>query len=226
MSRVLVVDDDVAIAELIEYILTRDGHAVTIAETGEDAHVAVEHARPDLVILDLGLPGIGGVEVCRRLRSTTNVPILCLSGQRDEVHKVLALDVGGDDDVTKPGSMAELSARVRAQLRRAATPSPSPPGVVAVGALKLDVAAHRVTLDGAEVRLTPREVGLLRILSASLQNLATGRWYLQPRLGIGVSHGAGSGGERDESARRDEDRHRDHGSRVASSSAGRPGGVL
>lgn len=164
MTTILVVDDDPLIANSIALALTQEGYRVLTAGTGEQALAAAERDSPDLCILDLGLPGIGGVEVCRRLRRHSTAPVLFLSARQDEAHKVAALDAGGDDYVTKPVGTAELAARVRALLRRGMAASAEPPAVLQAGDLWLDPAAHHVTLKGKEVQLTPREFELLRTL--------------------------------------------------------------
>lgn len=122
-QRVLVVDDDTLIANSIELALRQEGYEVFVAATGQDALTITELNEPDLIVLDIGLPDISGIEVCRRLRQYSTAPILYLTAHQAEVEKVVALDAGGDDYVTKPASIAELLARVRANLG-AYTPEP------------------------------------------------------------------------------------------------------
>ncbi len=162
---ILVVDDDPLICNAIGFALRQEGYHVLLAANGQEAIEAARAHRPDLVILDLGLPDISGVEVCRRLRRSSSAPILFLSARREEIDKVTALDAGGDDYVTKPVGTAELAARVRALLRRAELESGSPLGTrLSVGGVEMDTASHQVTVSGKEVALTPREFELLRAL--------------------------------------------------------------
>lgn len=162
---ILVVDDDPLICNAIGFALRQEGYHVLLAANGQEALEAARAHRPDLIILDLGLPDISGVEVCRRLRRSTSAPVLFLSARREEVDKVAALDAGGDDYVTKPVGTAELAARVRALLRRAELDAGSSPGAkLSVGEVGMDTAAHRVTAGEQEIPLTPREFELLRAL--------------------------------------------------------------
>lgn len=163
---VLVVDDDALIANSIGLALRQEGYRVVLAADGRDALEAVALHRPDLVILDLGLPDLGGVEVCRRLRRNSQAPVLFLTARQEEIDKVVALDAGGDDYITKPVGLAELAARVRAHLRRASSAGPPRAAPREVGDVRLDPAAHRVTVRGKEVQLTPREFALLDALLA------------------------------------------------------------
>ncbi len=162
---ILVVDDDPLISNSIAYALQQEGYEVAQAGTGQVALEEARRKKPQLVVLDVGLPDINGVEVCRRLRRETPVPIMFLTARQEEVDKVVALDAGGDEYVTKPVGIAELTARVRALLRRsqmaAARPTTS---VYGVGDVSLDVDAHRVEVRGREVTLTPREFELLQLL--------------------------------------------------------------
>jgi two-component system, OmpR family, phosphate regulon response regulator PhoB len=162
---ILVVDDEPDIRRLIVMHLERDGFRCRTAGTGPDALREAKTAAPDLVILDLMLPAIDGLEVCRRLRgdaATAGVPIIMLTARADEVDRVVGLEIGADDYVVKPFSPRELVARIRAVLRRTRpTPGTAP---LTVGRLSIDVAAHMVTVDGAPVSLTRREFDLLRAL--------------------------------------------------------------
>jgi DNA-binding response OmpR family regulator len=162
-AGVLVVDDDANIRALLRLYLERAGHRVTEAADGESALRAATVAQPDLVILDLMLPGIDGVEVARLLRRATDAPILMLSARSGESDKVLGLDVGADDYVVKPFSPRELMARVRALLRRrAAVDAPEP--VLETDGLRLDPSALEVRVDGRAVELTASEFRLLHAL--------------------------------------------------------------
>jgi two-component system KDP operon response regulator KdpE len=181
--RVLVVDDERAIRRYLRTSLGAHGHTVYEASTGQEALAAVASERPDLVILDLGLPDIDGVEVTRRLREWTDVPILVLSIREREADKVAALDAGADDYLTKPFGTEELMARMRAALRRAAQVGPVP--VVEVGALKVDLGRRQVTVAGNEVVLTPTEYDLLRVLVQHAGRVLTHHQLLRQVWGMG-----------------------------------------
>ena len=170
---VLVVEDDPATLRAVSAGLEGHGYAAVGAADGEDALRAWELSRPDLVLLDLGLPGMSGLDVIRRLRRDAATPILILSARDQERDKVEALDLGADDYVTKPFGMAELQSRVHALLRRSAGPAADPSGIVRVGDLELDVSRHEVRLTGKPVPLTPREFELLRVLVTHAGSLVT-----------------------------------------------------
>ena len=164
-SRVLVVEDEPDIRDLLVFHLERDGFQVTKCKSGPEALRLVRAARPDLVLLDLMLPDMDGLEVCRRLRqdpTTQSVPIVMLTARDDEVDRVLGLELGADDYVVKPFSPRELVARIRAVLRRARPLAGTAP--VTIGQLSVDTAAHAVTVDGVSVSLTRKEFDLLRAL--------------------------------------------------------------
>jgi DNA-binding response OmpR family regulator len=166
-SVVLVVEDEPAIAELLRSYLARDGFTVRLAADGESGLAAVRSHRPDAVILDVGLPGIDGTEVCRRLRADGDwTPVLFVTARDDEVDRVLGLELGADDYVTKPFSPREVVARVRAVLRRRPDPAtgPAPAGRIEVGRLGLDPSTRRVEAAGVPVDLTTTEFDLLRYL--------------------------------------------------------------
>jgi DNA-binding response OmpR family regulator len=161
-SRVLVVDDDPTVSEVVRRYLERDGFVVESATDGASTLAAVAARPPDLVVLDLGLPGLDGLEVARQLRSTSPVPIVMLTARGSETDRILGLEIGADDYVTKPFSPRELVLRVRSVLRRAASSgTPAPAGVLTDGGLVVDTAAHEVTIDGHRVALTAREYDLL-----------------------------------------------------------------
>ena len=162
-SRVLVVDDDANIRQVLRLYLERDGHQVREAVDGSTALVLAEEHRFDLILLDLMLPGIDGLEVCRRLRERSDTPIVLLTARSGDSDKVVGLDLGADDYVVKPFSPRELMARVRAQLRRHRAPSPMEAILVADG-LTLDPNAVRVEVDGRPIALTASEFRLLRAL--------------------------------------------------------------
>ena len=150
----------------LEFLLRQQGYEVSVARTGEEALTELQRHPIALVILDIGLPGIDGFEVCRRLRARTAVPILILSARDDEVDRVAGLEAGADDYVVKPFSPRELVARVKAILRRAGTSGPAAEGPLAVGDVELDPAARSVCVGGEPVELTAREFDLLAALLA------------------------------------------------------------
>jgi two-component system, OmpR family, KDP operon response regulator KdpE len=169
--RVLVVDDERAIRRFLQTSLTAHGFEVSEAVSGEEALAAVGARRPDLVILDLGLPDMDGIEVVRRLREWTHIPIIILSVREAEEDKIAALDTGADDYLTKPFSVGELLARVRAALRRA-TPEAAT-AVLTSGDLTVDLEHRIVTVGGQEVQLTPTEYDLLRALAVHAGKVLT-----------------------------------------------------
>ena len=167
MARVLLVEDEPALLATIEYNLRREGHDVVAARDGEAA-LARASEGADLVLLDLMLPKIDGLEVCRRIRDTSGVPILMLTARTDEVDRVVGLEMGADDYLTKPFSMRELLARVKALLRRRdlllAEVASHPAERLSGGDVEVDVRAHAVTRSGVPVLLTPKEFDLLAFL--------------------------------------------------------------
>jgi two-component system KDP operon response regulator KdpE len=184
-EKVLVCDDEPHIVRALKIVLREAGFEALPAETAAEAlQVATLHV-PDAAILDLVLPDGDGVEVCRRLREWTQMPILVLSAVGDEEHKVRALEAGADDYVTKPFSPRELVARLRAILRRAAPAAGEP--VIAADGLEIDLGARIVRRDGAEVHLTPIEFDLLRTLVRNRGRLLTHRALLQEVWGPGYA---------------------------------------
>ena len=177
-ARILVVDDEPQILRSLRTTLASHGYDVQTAATGEEALAAVDGRLPDLLVLDLVLPGLSGLEVCRHLRARSSLPILVLSARGDERDKVAALDLGADDYLTKPFGVNELLARIRAALRRAAG-ARGPSAVVEAGALRVDFDRRQVTLDGAEVRLTPTEFDLLKVLVANAGRVLTHGYLLR-----------------------------------------------
>src|SRR5437764_7862675 len=159
-ARILIVDDEPSILATMAPLLRGRGYDVSTATTGHAALEAVDRQPPQLVILDLGLPDIDGIDVCRRLREGRAVPILVLSARGAERDKVAALDAGADDYVTKPFGAEELLARVRAALRRTDAGAPAS-GLIARGDLVVDVDRRRVSRGGEDIRLTPKEFELL-----------------------------------------------------------------
>ena len=177
MTRVLVIDDEPQIRRALATNLRARDYDVELAATGEEGLRLAAERRPDLVLLDIGLPGIDGTDVVRGLRGWTNVPIVMLTVRSDEADKVDALDAGADDYVTKPFGMNELLARMRAALRRTAASDDEP--VVTAGDLRIDLADRRVLRDGAEVHLTPTEWALVEQLARHRGRLVTQRQLLQ-----------------------------------------------
>ena len=178
MTTVLVVDDEPQIARTLRINLTARGYEVIIAPDGATALRAATEHKPDVVVLDLGLPDLHGATVIERLRRWTTTPIVVLSARTDSTDKVLALDAGADDYVTKPFGMDELLARLRAAVRRA-SPAPDEP-VVVTGDFTVDLAAKRVIrADSGDVRLTPTEWQLLEVLVRHRGRLVTQRQLLQ-----------------------------------------------
>jgi two-component system, OmpR family, KDP operon response regulator KdpE len=161
-ARVLIIDDERAIRRFLRTVLQAHGYGVLEAERGQDGLAAVAQQRPDLVILDLGLPDIDGIEVTRRLREWSEIPIIILSVRDQESEKIAALDAGADDYLTKPFGAGELMARLRAALRRMAQPASE--AVFTCGDLVVDLQRRRVTMRGDEIQLTPTEYDLLRVL--------------------------------------------------------------
>jgi DNA-binding response OmpR family regulator len=164
-QRVLVVEDDHDIAHLLGHSLGRAGFAVELLHSGADVQAAVRRALPDLILLDLMLPGLDGLEVCRGLRDdprTAALPIIILTARAEESDRIVGLELGADDYITKPFSPNEVVARVRALLRRAHRAAPQ--GPLAYGGLIMDVERHTVTAGGAEVRLTAKEFLLLQYM--------------------------------------------------------------
>jgi DNA-binding response OmpR family regulator len=181
-GTVLVVDDEPNIADLIELYLRRDGYRVVKADSGEDGLRAVQDHRPRLVILDVGLPDIDGLEVCRRLRSTSAIPVIFLTARDTEVDRVLGLELGADDYVTKPFSPAELVARVKAVLRRAEGGGVAAPELIQVGGVTIDVGRREVRVAEEPVAFTTKEFELLKFLAErpglamSRQQILDGVW--------------------------------------------------
>jgi DNA-binding response OmpR family regulator len=177
-ARVLVVDDDLAIRTAVSAQLRLEGFATESVEDGEAALATARSAPYDLIILDLGLPKLAGTEVCRRLRSESDVPILVLSARGGESDRVLALESGADDYVTKPFSQLELVSRVRAILRRRELDR-GEPTAVQVGDLALDFARHEVVVDGAPIHLTQTEFQVLSLLAREPGRVITRRQIME-----------------------------------------------
>lgn len=176
--QILVVDDEKPLAAMVAAYLSREGYQTRLAHTGPDAVAAAQQQPPDVVILDLGLPGMDGVEVCRRIRTFSDCYIIMVTARQDEVDKLIGLSVGADDYLTKPFSVRELVARVHTVLRRPRTPTQTVPPVEepprVFGDLRVDVAGREVHVGGALVDLTPTEFDILATL-ASRPKLAFSR---------------------------------------------------
>ncbi|MBP2338567.1 response regulator [Saccharothrix coeruleofusca] len=178
-TRVLVVDDEPQIVRALRINLSARGYQVLTAPDGTAALKAAAEGKPDVVVLDLGLPDVDGTEVIAGLRGWTSVPIIVLSARTDSTDKVEALDAGADDYVTKPFGMDELLARLRAAVRRAAVSAEGEEAVVRTASFTVDLAAKKVHRDGAEVHLTPTEWGLLETLARNRGKLVGQKQLLQ-----------------------------------------------
>jgi len=164
VTRVLVVEDEESFSDALSFMLRREGFEVGVASTGTDAVTMFDQHGADLVLLDLMLPGMSGTEVCRTLRAKSNVPIIMVTAKDGEVDKVVGLELGADDYVTKPFSSRELVARVRAVLRRANEQEELLPATLEAGPVRMDVERHIVSVDGEHVSLPLKEFELLEIL--------------------------------------------------------------
>jgi len=165
MTRVLVVEDEESFSDALSYMLGREGFDAVVAATGPDALAEFDRGGADIVLLDLMLPGLSGTEVCRALRSRSNVPIIMLTAKDSEIDKVVGLELGADDYVTKPYSARELVARIRAVLRRRGEAPPvAADGVLEAGPVRMDVERHVVAVDGSPVSLPLKEFDLLEFL--------------------------------------------------------------
>ena len=170
-STVLVVEDEPNLLMALKYTLEQEGYDTLTATDGESGLNMAQSRNPDLVILDVMLPSLDGFEVCRILRRQSNVPILMLTARGEEVDRVVGLELGADDYVTKPFSMRELLARVRNMLRRSSAPAPERPQesdeIIRSGNLIIDQASHSITLDGDEIAMKPKEFSLITLLAAN-----------------------------------------------------------
>jgi two-component system, OmpR family, response regulator RegX3 len=174
MTRVLVVEDEESFSDALSYMLRREGFDAVVAATGPDALTEFDRGGADIVLLDLMLPGLSGTEVCRALRSRSNVPIIMLTAKDGEIDKVVGLELGADDYVTKPYSARELVARIRAVLRRRSDSEPAAEGVVLeAGPVRMDVDRHVVSVDGELVALPLKEFDLLEFLMRNAGRVLT-----------------------------------------------------
>ena len=163
-ANILVVDDDPQIRRVLRTSLTSQGYFVADAKTGEEALLKIREGRFDLLLLDVNMPGIGGLDACRQIRAVTEAAIIMLTVRNTEADKVACLDAGADDYVTKPFGISELLARIRSNLRRLPATSPAAAQEIDFDSVKINFASRRLTVDGTEVRLTPKELDLLHYL--------------------------------------------------------------
>ena len=175
-KKILVVDDEKKICDLLKAYLEKDGYSVIVAHDGKQALDLVKTQNPDLVVLDLNLPGMDGLDVCKTLRSWSKVPVIMLTARDEETDKIVGLELGADDYVTKPFSPREVIARVKAVLRRLEEGKQSD-DYISVGDLVLDMAQHEATYTGKQLQLTPREFNLLAVLARN-----QGRVYTRLQL--------------------------------------------
>jgi two-component system response regulator RegX3 len=185
-ARILVVEDEVSLADTVRYNLEREGYAVAVATDGRQALERFRDERPGLVILDLMLPEISGLDVCRQIRQISNVPIVMVTAKDSEADKVAGLEIGADDYVTKPFSIRELISRVRAHLRRAGMRAAEPSeDVLAGGPVELDVARHEVQVRGETVGFPPKEFELLETFLRRKGRLLTRDFLIEEVWGAG-----------------------------------------
>ncbi len=166
-TKVLVVDDEPTVREVVASYLRRDGHDVAEAADGNVALELLDADPPDLVVLDMMLPGVNGLDVLRRVRAVSDIPVIMLTARADETDRVSGLELGADDYVTKPFSPRELAARVNGVLRRTAGRQPASPSPLVFGELTIDALSREVVLDGAIIEMTPKEFDVLAFLAGS-----------------------------------------------------------
>lgn len=184
-ARILVVDDEIEILRALQRNLSAHGYEIFTASSGEQALEEIAMHRPDLMLLDLGLPGISGLDVCKTVRVESNLPIIVLSVKDTERDKVLALDLGADDYVSKPFGMNEVLARIRVALRHTAQVQAGTEPIFIAGPLKVDFAQRVVTVHGIEVKLTPTEYDLLKALIKNSGKIMTRQMLLSQVWGTG-----------------------------------------
>jgi two-component system response regulator RegX3 len=173
VTRILVVEDETSYSEALSYVLRKEGFDVAVAETGPDALAEFERAGADIILLDLMLPGLSGTEVCRHIRQTSAVPIIMVSAKDTEVDKVVGLELGADDYVTKPYSPRELVARIRAVLRRGVPEEFDDDSTLEAGRIRMDVERHLVTVDGEKIQLPLKEFELLEYFLRNVGRVLT-----------------------------------------------------
>jgi len=164
LSRILIVEDEESFSDPLSYLLRKEGYDVVVTETGPDGLAEFDKNGADLVLLDLMLPGLSGIDVCRTLRQRSSVPVIMLTAKDSEIDKVVGLELGADDYVTKPYSSRELLARVKAVLRRLAEPEDLLPSTIEAGPVRMDVERHTVTVNGKPTALPLKEFELLEML--------------------------------------------------------------
>ena len=166
MTKILIVEDESSFSEALSFLLSKEGFEVIVAETGTQALSKFEAEAPDLILLDLMIPEIPGTEVCRTIRTKSQVPIIMLTAKDSEIDKVVGLELGADDYVTKPYSARELTARIKAVLRRQSNPETDGvnPGIFEIGSVRVDVDRHQVTVNGISASLPLKEFQLLEFL--------------------------------------------------------------
>jgi two-component system KDP operon response regulator KdpE len=187
-ARVLVVDDEIEIVRALQRSLTGHGYEVLVAGKGEQALEIIEQSSPDLMVLDLGLPGMSGLEVCQRVREQSDLPIIVISVKNKERDKVMALDLGADDYISKPFGINEVLARIRVALRHAERMMPRTEPIMAIGPLQIDFAQKLVTVNGQEIKLTPTEYDLLKVFVVNSGKIMTQQMLLTQVWG--TSHDA------------------------------------
>lgn len=185
-AKILIVDDEPQITRVLRTALSTQGYSLRVAANGVEGMEAVHEWRPDLVITDLAMPQMDGVELCRSIRAVSEVPILVLSVRNQDRMKIEALDAGADDYVTKPFSIQELQARVRAQLRRRFASTPEAQQVIALGDFVIDIPQHRVLVRGQDIHLTPKQFDLLVVLAQHAGQVLTHRALLHTVWGTNV----------------------------------------
>ena len=164
MSRILIVEDEESFSDPLSYLLGKEGYEVSVVDNGLDALTEFDRSGADLVLLDLQLPGLPGTEVCRQLRQRSSVPVIMLTAKDAEIDKVVGLELGADDYVTKPYSSRELVARIRAVLRRQGEPEELISNTIQAGPVRMDIERHVVSVDGDQVALPLKEFELLEML--------------------------------------------------------------
>jgi two-component system, OmpR family, KDP operon response regulator KdpE len=177
-AKILIVDDEPQITRVLRTALSTQGYSLRIAANGVEGMEAVHEWKPDLVVTDVSMPEMNGIELCREIRAVSEVPIIVLSVRNQEALKIEALDVGADDYVTKPFSIQELQARVRAQLRRSLSAESETPQIISAGDFYIDIPQHRVVVRGQDTHLTPKQFDLLVCLAQHPGQVLTHRALL------------------------------------------------
>ena len=173
MAKVLVVEDEQSLREALVFFLEKEGHEVSVAVDGEDAIRVFDNSGADIILLDLMLPKMDGNQVCKQIRQSSNVPIIMLTAKDSEIDKIVGLEIGADDYITKPYSTRELLARIKAVLRRQVEPPLNAESVLVAGALRLDSDRHVVTLNGNPLTLPLKEFELLELLMENVNRVLT-----------------------------------------------------